>query len=312
MFRSHCSILPALPIAAALAAVATQARAQSLDWLRNPANGRWYAETAAPTSWSGAEALAQFLGGHLTTVRSQAESDWLDQNFFSQLTLFRHHWIGLRQDRQGPAYSEPAGGWGWASGEPLVFTNWAPGQPDNAGGRQDFGRSGGATGGSGGAAGNPVIEMDTSLGKMVFELDPKNMPGTTANFLAYVDAGFYTNTIIHRVVPDFVIQGGGYSSGLVAKSANPPIKLEISPAVLHDYGALSMARTSDPDSADTQFFVVNAKAGAHNLDGNYAAFGKMLEGSAVLDAISGVTTQTQSGLANVPVTEVVVKSVVRK
>lgn len=148
MLHSRFPIFPALPIAAALAAVATQARAQSLDWLRNPANGRWYAESFAPTSWTGAEALAQFLGGHLTTVRSQAESDWLDQNFFSQLTLFRHHWIGLRQDRQDPAYSEPAGGWGWASGEPLVFTNWAPGQPDNAGGRQDFGRSGGTTGGS--------------------------------------------------------------------------------------------------------------------------------------------------------------------
>jgi len=174
------------------------------------------------------------------------------------------------------------------------------------------GGSGGATGGAGGAAGNPVIEMDTSMGKMVFELDPTNMPGTTANFLAYVDAGFYTNTIIHRVVPDFVIQGGGYSSGLVAKTANPPIKLETSPAVLHDYGALSMARTSDPDSADTQFFVVNAKAGAHSLDGSYAAFGKMLEGSAALDAISGVATQTKGSLENVPVTEIVVKSVVRK
>ena len=211
----------------------------------------------------------------------------------------------------GGAGGAPGGGGAGASGGSSgTGGSGATGATGATGGAS--GGSGGATGGSGGAAGNPVIEMDTSLGKMVFELDPKNMPGTTANFLAYVDAGFYTNTIIHRVVPDFVIQGGGYSSGLVAKSANPPIKLEISPAVLHDYGALSMARTSDPDSADTQFFVVNAKAGAHNLDGNYAAFGKMLEGSAVLDAISGVTTQTQSGLANVPVTEVVVKSVVRK
>lgn len=146
--RSRVSILPAFPIVAALAAVASQAQAQSFDWQRSPVNGRWYAEGAAPTSWSGAEALAQLCGGHLTTVRSQAESDWLDQNFFSQLTLFRHHWIGLRQDRSDPLYAEPAGGWGWASGEPLTFTNWAPGQPDNAGGRQDFGRSGGNSGGS--------------------------------------------------------------------------------------------------------------------------------------------------------------------
>ncbi len=145
---SRFAVLPALPILAALIAVTSQARAQSLQWQRNPANGRWYAESAAPTTWTGAEALAQSLGSHLATVRSQSESDWLDQHFFSQLVLFRHHWIGLRQDRLDPAYSEPAGGWGWASGEPLTFTNWAPGQPDNAGGQQDFGRSGGNTGGS--------------------------------------------------------------------------------------------------------------------------------------------------------------------
>jgi peptidyl-prolyl cis-trans isomerase A (cyclophilin A) len=175
-----------------------------------------------------------------------------------------------------------------------------------------IGTGGVGTGGSAGAGGKPVIEMDTSLGKMVFELEPGEMPGTTANFLGYVDSGYFTDTIIHRVLPDFVIQGGGYSSGLVAKTANPPIKLETSPTLLHDYGVLSMARTSDPDSADTQFFVVNAKAGAHNLDGNYAAFGRMLEGSAVLDAISAVPTESKSGLKDVPVTEVVVNSVTRK
>lgn len=180
------------------------------------------------------------------------------------------------------------------------------------GGSAGVGTGGLGTGGSAGAGGKPVIEMDTSLGKMVFELEPTEMPGTTANFLSYVDSGFYSNTIIHRVLPDFVIQGGGYSSGLVAKTANAPIKLETSPSILHDYGVLSMARTSDPDSADTQFFVVNAKAGAHNLDGSYAAFGRMLEGGAVLDAISAVPTQSTSGLEAVPVTEIVVKSVIRK
>ncbi len=85
--------------------------------------------------------------------------------------------------------------------------------------------------GAGGVAGstsNPQVELDTSMGKMVFELDPVRMPTTTANFLAYVDAGFYDGTIFHRVIPDFVIQGGGYTSGLTPKATNAPIPLETS------------------------------------------------------------------------------------
>lgn len=170
----------------------------------------------------------------------------------------------------------------------------------------------GGTGGTADAGGNPVIEMQTSMGTMVFELDPVNMPVTTENFLAYVDAGFFSGTIIHRVIPDFVIQGGGFEPGLVQKSTNPPIPLETSPAVLHDYGVISMARTSDPNSATSQFFVVNAQAGSHSLDGQYAAFGRLLEGGATLDAISAVPTQSQSGYDDVPVTDVVVSSVTRK
>lgn len=215
--------------------------------------------------------------------------------------------------------SSGSGGGGGATGG---ATGGAAGAATGGGGGGSGGAAGagGMTGGGGGVGGagatdagqSPVIEMDTNMGKMVFELEVGEMPLTTANFLAYVDAGFYSNTIIHRVIPDFVIQGGGYAPGLSPKTANPPIKLELSPKVLHDYGALSMARTSDPDSADTQFFVVNAKAGAHDLDGSYAAFGRMLEGGATLDAISAVQTQTTSGLQNVPITDVVVKSVARK
>jgi cyclophilin family peptidyl-prolyl cis-trans isomerase len=170
----------------------------------------------------------------------------------------------------------------------------------------------GGSAGSGGGTTNPIVEMDTSMGKMVFELDAVNMPATTANFLAYVDAGFYSGTIFHRVIPDFVIQGGGFSTGFVAKQTNAPIALETSPNVLHDYGAISMARTTDPNSATSQFFVVNAKAGSHSLDGDYAAFGHMIEGDAVLDAISAVQTQTQGSYDDVPVTEVVVTSMTHK
>ncbi len=169
----------------------------------------------------------------------------------------------------------------------------------------------GGVAGSGGGSNLPRIEMVTSMGTMQFELDETKMPITTANFLAYVDDGFFDGTIIHRVIPDFVIQGGGFTSGLSAKATQPPIVLETSPEILHDYGVLSMARTSDPNSATSQFFVVNAPNGAHSLDGQYAAFGKMLQGNAALDSISQVPTASQSGYDNVPVTEVVVTSVKR-
>lgn len=174
------------------------------------------------------------------------------------------------------------------------------------------GNTGGTAGaGTGGATGKPKIEIDTNMGTMVVELEEEQMPITTANFLVYVDEGFFDGTIIHRVIPDFVIQGGGYTPGLNQKSTHPPIQLETNPNILHDYGVISMARTNVPDSATSQFFLVNAAAGAHNLDGQYAAFGKMTEGNATLDAISAVQTSSQSGLDDVPVTDVVVNSIKR-
>jgi cyclophilin family peptidyl-prolyl cis-trans isomerase len=174
------------------------------------------------------------------------------------------------------------------------------------------GNTGGSAGaGTGGATSKPKIEIDTSMGKMVVELEEELMPITTANFLVYVDEGFFDGTIIHRVIPDFVIQGGGFTPGLSQKSTHPPIELETNPNVLHDYGAISMARTTAPNSATSQFFLVNAAAGSHGLDGDYAAFGMMTEGNATLDAISAVPTSTQSSFEDVPVTDVVVNSIKR-
>jgi cyclophilin family peptidyl-prolyl cis-trans isomerase len=135
-----------------------------------------------------------------------------------------------------------------------------------------------------------VVELETSLGTMAIELEPDKMPITTDNFLAYVDDGFYAGTIFHRVVPNFVIQGGGFESGMLQKSTSAPIPLETHPDLTHVYGAVSMARTTNPDSATSQFFIVNAASGAPHLDGEYAAFGKLVEGSSVLDAISLVRT----------------------
>ncbi len=176
------------------------------------------------------------------------------------------------------------------------------------------GGAGGTAGGAGGAAGagNPIVDVETNVGTMSFELDPVRMPNTTANFLAYVDSGFYAGTIFHRVIPDFMIQGGGYEPGLVKKPTNPPIKLETSPDILHDYGVISMARTTDPDSATCQFFVVNNKNGAHSLDGQYAAFGHIISGSDVLDAISQVPTHSVNLFGDVPVTDVVIVSAKRR
>jgi cyclophilin family peptidyl-prolyl cis-trans isomerase len=200
-----------------------------------------------------------------------------------------------------------SGGGGW------------PGDGSSNGGSAGNGGSAntGGSGGSGGVAGSdasrglPRIVFDTSMGTMTVELDDVQMPITTSNFLAYVDAGFFDGTIIHRVIPDFVIQGGGYGPGLSKKATQPPITLEISPEILHDYGVISMARTSEPNSATSQFFLVNAPNGAHSLDGQYAAFGKLVEGNATLDAISQVQTQSISGFENVPVTDVVINSVTR-
>lgn len=179
-----------------------------------------------------------------------------------------------------------------------------------------------ATGGSAGqggddaggdsAAAKPVVEIETSMGMMAIELEPDKMPITTANFLSYVDDGFFAGTIIHRVIPDFVIQGGGYEAGLVPKATKPPIVLETHPDLKHVYGAISMARTTDPNSATSQFFIVNAPGGASNLDDQYAAFGNLIEGGAVLDAISGVATETQGTFDDVPVQDIVVTSAKRR
>jgi cyclophilin family peptidyl-prolyl cis-trans isomerase len=166
-------------------------------------------------------------------------------------------------------------------------------------------------------AGNPVVVMETALGNLAVELYPEYMPITTANFLAYVDAGFYDGTLVHRVVDDWVIQGGGYSSGMTAKPANPPIVLETSDQVSHIHGAISMARTNDPDSATSQWFICDwpdsgTAPQPAQLDGSYAAFGVVVQGLDTLAAIAAVNTSSQAGLDDVPVTEIVLTSAYRQ
>jgi cyclophilin family peptidyl-prolyl cis-trans isomerase len=166
--------------------------------------------------------------------------------------------------------------------------------------------------------GNPVVVMATSMGDLVVELYPDQMPITTANFLRYIDDAWYDGTLIHRVVDDWVIQGGGYTSGLVPKTPYAPIALETSAQVSHVHGALSMARNPDvPDSATSQWFIVDwpdsgTPPQPAQLDGQFAAFGLLIEGFDVLAAITQVATTTSGALQDVPVTEIAVTSARRR
>ena len=162
----------------------------------------------------------------------------------------------------------------------------------------------------------PEVVLATSLGDLVVQLEPAEMPITTGNFLSYVDDGWYDGTLIHRVDPDWVIQGGGYTTGLAPKAADPPIALETSDQVRHVHGAISMARTSEPNSATTQWFIVDWTGDGTppqaQLDGEYAAFGILIEGFDVLAEITAVSTGSAGGLDDVPVTEITVTSARRR
>ncbi|WP_188151592.1 peptidylprolyl isomerase [Teredinibacter waterburyi] len=134
----------------------------------------------------------------------------------------------------------------------------------------------------------PKVVFETDLGKMVIELYPEKAPKTVANFLAYVDAGFYNGTIFHRVVNNFVVQGGGYTYDFQRKETRDPVVNESNNGLLNEQATLSMARTSDPDSATSQFFI-NLKHNT-NLDPEddapgYAVFGKVIEGFEVAKKI---------------------------
>ncbi|MCY0991201.1 peptidylprolyl isomerase [Nannocystis sp. ILAH1] len=152
----------------------------------------------------------------------------------------------------------------------------------------------------------PRIRISTTLGDMVVQLDAVNAPITTANFVHYVETGFYDGTIFHRVIDGFVIQGGGLLPDLSSKPTDPPIPLEVSPALTHVDGAISMARTNDPNSATSQFYICDGPQDF--LDGQYAAFGVLIEGFDVLAAISAVPTASENGYDDVPVTDVIVNS----
>ena len=168
------------------------------------------------------------------------------------------------------------------------------------------------------AAGNPKVAMETSLGTMVIELYPDKAPITVKNFLDYVDAGFYNGLIFHRVIPGFVIQGGGFKPGMSKAATRAPIKNEAANGLDNLRGTLSMARTGVIDSATSQFFI-NLRDNAsldHHGNGSrsfgYAVFAKVINGMDVLDRIARVPTTTRGFYRDVPRKDVVIVKVTRK
>lgn len=157
-----------------------------------------------------------------------------------------------------------------------------------------------------------TVKLETSMGDILIELDLQAAPVTTKNFLAYVEAGFYDGTIFHRVIPDFMIQGGGYTADLERKDTRSPIANEASNALSNMRGTIAMARTSNPDSATSQFFINHANNApldyVSSAQPGYAVFGKVVEGLDVVDAIASVKTTTQNDMKNVPAEPVVIKS----
>jgi peptidyl-prolyl cis-trans isomerase A (cyclophilin A) len=159
------------------------------------------------------------------------------------------------------------------------------------------------------------VVMETSHGSIIVELDRGQAPVSVANFLAYVDAGFYDGTIFHRVIPDFMIQGGGFTEDLKQKPTRPAIKNEAGNGLRNLRGTLSMARTNVVDSATSQFFINHKDnpfldhRAPNPKDFGYAVFGRVSSGMEVVDRIASVQTRgTNPMFQNLPVQTVVIKS----
>jgi peptidyl-prolyl cis-trans isomerase B (cyclophilin B) len=155
-----------------------------------------------------------------------------------------------------------------------------------------------------------MVKLHTNLGTITLQLDAEKAPNTVKNFLDYVNSGFYSNTIFHRVIPNFMIQGGGFESSMKQKTTKAPIKNEAANGLRNDKYAIAMARTNDPHSATAQFFI-NTKNNMFldypGQDGwGYCVFGKVVEGMEVVDKIGNVKTGFKAGMQDVPETDVII------
>ena len=156
-----------------------------------------------------------------------------------------------------------------------------------------------------------AVKLTTSLGAITLELDAEKAPETVKNFLAYVEAGHYDNTVFHRVIKGFMIQGGGFEPGMKQKSTQAPIQNEAKNGLKNTAGTIAMARTQAPHSATAQFFINVADNDFLDYPGQdgwgYCVFGKVSEGMDVVDAIKAVKTGSKSGHQDVPVENVVIE-----
>ena len=159
---------------------------------------------------------------------------------------------------------------------------------------------------------NPVVVMDTSMGKIEISLDQEKAPVTVKNFLAYTKSGFYDGTIFHRVINGFMIQGGGFTKDMSQKSTQAPIVNESGNGLANNRGTIAMARTNAPNSATSQFFinlVDNSFLNGSSSRPGYAVFGKVTSGMDIVDKIAGVETGRRGMHADVPEKSIVINSV---
>jgi peptidyl-prolyl cis-trans isomerase B (cyclophilin B) len=160
-----------------------------------------------------------------------------------------------------------------------------------------------------------MVTLNTTFGSIKIELDAERAPKTVANFLAYVRDGFYDGTIFHRVIDNFMIQGGGFDADMSQKPTGDPVENEADNGLKNDHGTIAMARTMEPHSATAQFFI-NVKdndflnhSGKTMQGWGYTVFGRVVDGAEVLDRIRAVPTTTRAGHQDVPVDNVIIESI---
>ena len=160
-----------------------------------------------------------------------------------------------------------------------------------------------------------MVKMDTNQGTIMLELDADNAPNTVANFLTYAEEGFFDGTIFHRVISNFMIQGGGFTEDMNQKTTHDPIKNEANNGLKNDNGTIAMARTGDPHSATAQFFINVKDNDFLNFSSEtpqgwgYAVFGKVTDGMDVVEKIKGTATTTKGPYQDVPVEAIIIEKV---
>ena len=168
------------------------------------------------------------------------------------------------------------------------------------------------------ASGNPVVVIQTSMGDITVELFQKKAPKSVENFLAYASSSYYNGTIFHRVIKGFMIQGGGFTADMNRKPTKPPVQNEANNGLRNTRGTIAMARTSDVNSATSQFFINTANNAPLDYKGStpdaygYAVFGKVTDGMDVVDKIERTATGSKGSFRDVPLQPILIKSVVVK